>query len=152
VYETFATSDRKQIFIGVTSNAHWESFCRALHRADLLDLPEFSDNNKRVVAKDTLIPIVAQIVSKHSFDELAMIFERESIPFSPVAKPGDLFEDEQLNARGWLERTELVTGEMTKLPGIPLEFADHKLGLRHQPPQLGEHTDEILKELGLPPN
>ncbi|HTX03767.1 MAG TPA: CoA transferase [Candidatus Acidoferrales bacterium] len=149
IYETFPTADGTPIFIGATSNAHWESFCRALGREDLLGVPEFSDNNKRVAAKDKLIPIVAEIVRKHSFAELAEIFERESIPFSPVAKPGDLFEDEQLNAHGWLERTELVTGAMTKLPGIPLEFADHKLGLRHQPPQLGQHTDEILRELGL---
>ncbi len=149
IYETFPTADGTPIFIGATSNAHWESFCRALGREDLLDVPEFSDNNKRVVAKDKLIPIVAAIVRRHSYDELAEIFERESIPFSPVAKPGDLFEDPHLNSHGWLERTELATGTMTKLPGIPLEFADHKLGLRHQPPQLGQHTDEILKELGL---
>jgi crotonobetainyl-CoA:carnitine CoA-transferase CaiB-like acyl-CoA transferase len=148
VYETFPTADGTPIFIGVTSNAHWERFCRSLGREELIDVPEFSDNNKRVAAKDTLLPIVAEIVRKHSFEELARIFERESIPFSPVAKPGDLFEDPHLNAHGWLERTELVTGKMTKLPGIPLEFADHKLGLRHQPPQLGQHTDEILSELG----
>ena len=148
VYETFPTADGTPMFIGVTSNAHWESFCRALGRPELLDDPEFADNNKRVAAKDRLLPIVASMVRKHSFAELAQIFEREKIPYSPVAKPGDLFEDPHLNAHGWLEDTQLADGRWTKLPGIPLEFDGEKFGLRMQPPKLGEHTDEILAELG----
>lgn len=149
VYETFPTADGTPIFVGITSNAHWDSFCRALGREDLLADPEFRDNNARVAAKDRLLPIVAEIVRAHTFEELSEIFERERIPFSPVAKPGDLFEDPHLGAHGWLERTELPDGRWTKLPGIPVELDAHKLGIRRQPPQVGEHTEEILKELGL---
>ena len=148
VYETFPTADGTPMFIGVTSNAHWESFCRALGREDLLSDPDFHDNNARVAAKDKLLPIVAEIVRAHDFAELARIFERERIPFSPVARPGDLFDDPHLNAHGWLERTQLQDGRWTKLPAIPIELSEHELGIRLQPPQLGEHNDEILTELG----
>jgi crotonobetainyl-CoA:carnitine CoA-transferase CaiB-like acyl-CoA transferase len=149
VYETFPTEDGTPIFIGITSNAHWESFCKALHRENLLADLDFRDNNARVAAKDRLLPLVAEIVRAHSYDELAEIFERERIPFSPVARPGDLFDDPHLNAHGWLEETELPDRRRTKLPGIPIELDAHEFGIRLQPPQLGEHNAEILAELGL---
>jgi crotonobetainyl-CoA:carnitine CoA-transferase CaiB-like acyl-CoA transferase len=148
VYEPFPTLDGTPMFVGITSNNHWESFCTALGRPDLLAHPELRDNNARVAAREWLIPLVAEIVRERSFAELAEIFERERIPFSPVAKPGDLFEDPHLNAHGWLEDTELPNGKHAKLPGIPLEMDEHVLGLRLQPPSLGEHNGEILRELG----
>lgn len=148
VYETFATQDGTPMFLGITSDQQWERFCRAMGREDLLADPDFRDNNARCVAKDKLSPIVAEIMKARRFEELAEIFERENIPFSPVAKPGDLFDDPHLNSHGWLEETRLSNGRTTKLPGIPLEMDDHVLGKRLHPPKLGEHTEEILKELG----
>lgn len=148
VYETFATQDGTPMFLGITSDQQWERFCRAMGREDLLADPDFRDNNARCVAKDKLSPIVAEIMKARRFEELAEIFERENIPFSPVAKPGDLFDDPHLNSHGWLEETLLSNGRTTKLPGIPLEMDDHVLGKRLHPPKLGEHTEEILKELG----
>ena len=148
VYEAFATADGTPMFLGITSDQQWERFCKALGREDLLSDPDFRDNNARCQAKDRLTPIVAEIMASHSYDELARVFEKEVIPFSPVAKPGDLFEDPHLNSHGWLEPTRLPDGRMTKLPGIPLEMDDHKLGNGLHPPKPGEHTKEILKELG----
>lgn len=148
VYETFPTADGTPIFLGITSDQQWERFCRALGRSDLLDDPDFRDNNARCLAKARLTPIVAQIMQSHGFEALCEIFERETIPFSPVAKPGDLFDDPHLNSHGWLEETRLPDGRTTKLPGIPIEIDEHVLGKRLQPPKPGEHTEAILKELG----
>jgi len=149
VYESFATADGTPMFLGITSDQQWERFCRATGRDDLLSDPDFRDNNARCAAKERLTPIVADIMRAHSFEELSAIFERENIPFSPVAKPGDLFDDPHLNSHGWLEQTRLPDGRMTKLPGIPLELDDHVLGKQLAPPKPGEHTREILAELGL---
>ena len=69
--------------------------------------------------------------------------------FAPVARTRDLFDDPQLNANGRLVPTRMPDGKMTKLPRLPVEIGEHDLGLRRQPPTVGEHTREVLSELGL---
>jgi crotonobetainyl-CoA:carnitine CoA-transferase CaiB-like acyl-CoA transferase len=150
VYEPFATADGEQIFVGITSNRQWRRFCEEFGRQDLLDDPAYATNEDRVRQRPTLLPAVAAIVAKHRRDELAELFDRIDIPFAPVARPGDLFDDPQLNAGGRMLDVALADGKTTKLPPLPVEFGGHTPGLHRQPPAVGEHTAEILAELGLP--
>jgi crotonobetainyl-CoA:carnitine CoA-transferase CaiB-like acyl-CoA transferase len=149
VYEPFTTSDREQIFVGLTSNRQWQRFCEHFSRADLLQHPAYKTNEDRVRARPTLLPMIADIIAQHSLRELTELFDRIDIPFSPVAKPGDLFDDPQLNAGGRMIEVALGGGATAKIPRLPLEIGDHDLGLRRQTPAIGEHTGEILSELGL---
>jgi len=149
IYEPFATKDGEQIFVGLTSNGQWRRFCEHFGRQDLLQNPAFASNEDRVRERPTLLPIVASIVAKHSRNELAELFDRIDIPFSPVAKPGDLFEDPQLNANGRMIDVDFGRGVRAKLPRLPIEIGVHDLGLRRQAPAIGEHSAEILAELGL---
>ena len=113
--------------------------------------PAYKTNEDRVRARPVLRPLVADIVAQHKLAELAEVFDRIDIPFAPVAKPGDLFDDPQLNAGGRMLEIEFPNGETAKLPRLPIEMGDHDFGLRRQAPALGEHTQEILAELGLTP-
>jgi crotonobetainyl-CoA:carnitine CoA-transferase CaiB-like acyl-CoA transferase len=149
VYEPFATSDGEQIFVGITSDRHWRRFCEHFDRADLLANPTYKTNEDRVRERPVLLPIVAQIVAQHKRAELTEIFDRIAIPFSPVAKPGDLFDDPQLNAFGRMLEVDLPNGKRAKIPRMPMEIGEHDLSLRRQPPKIGEHSAEILTELGL---
>ena len=101
--------------------------------------------------RPVLLPIVAAIVAQHKLAELAELFDRIDIPFAPVAKPGDLFDDPQLNAGGRMLDVDFAGGVRAKIPRLPIEIGDHDLALRRQPPAIGEHTAEILAELGLAP-
>ena len=75
--------------------------------------------------------------------------EQAGIPFAPITRPEDLFRDPQLNkAEGGLLETELPNGVRTRLPRLPIEMNDADLKLRAHPPQIGEHTEEILSETG----
>jgi crotonobetainyl-CoA:carnitine CoA-transferase CaiB-like acyl-CoA transferase len=149
IYDPLATADNEQIFVGITSNAQWQRFCEHFKRQDLLHHPSYKTNEDRVRERPVLLPIVAAIVAQHTRRDLAELFDRLDIPFAPVAKPGDLFEDPQLNAGGRMLDIDFSSGVHAKMPRLPIEMGDHDLGLIHQPPAIGEHTAEIIAELGL---
>jgi len=147
VYEVFPTSDGSGVFIGVTSDKHWQRFCVSFGLKDLLADQTLASNSGRVAAKERIKKRVASVVATKIADEVCAICEGAEIPFSPVAKPGDLFDDPQLNADPGLMKTRLADGRQTKLPRLPLEIGHHKLVVRRQPPGLGEHNAEIIAEL-----
>jgi crotonobetainyl-CoA:carnitine CoA-transferase CaiB-like acyl-CoA transferase len=151
IYEPFATADGAQVFVGLTSDGHWRRFCEQFGREDLLRDPAYKTNEDRVRARPVLRPLVSDIIARHKLAALAETFDRIDIPFAPVAKPGDLFEDPQLNAGGRMLEIEFPNGVTAKLPRLPIEMGEHDFGLRRQAPALGEHTGEILAELGLAP-
>ncbi|MFZ0609265.1 MAG: CaiB/BaiF CoA-transferase family protein, partial [Xanthobacteraceae bacterium] len=149
IYEPFATADGHEIFVGLTSDGHWRRFCEHFGRKDLLADAAYKTNEDRVRARPVLLPLVAAILAGHKLSELAAVFDRIDVPFAPVAKPGDLFEDPQLNAGNRMLEIAFGNGRRAKLPRLPIEMADHDFGLRRQAPGIGEHTSEILAELGL---
>jgi crotonobetainyl-CoA:carnitine CoA-transferase CaiB-like acyl-CoA transferase len=151
IYEPFATADGEQIFVGITSDSQWHRFCQHFRRDDLLRNPAYKTNEDRVRERPALLPIVADIVMQHTRAALAETFDRLDIPFAPVAKPGDLFDDPQLNAGGRMLDIDFGRGVSAKLPRLPVEIGAHDLGLSRQPPAVGEHTGAILAELGLKP-
>jgi crotonobetainyl-CoA:carnitine CoA-transferase CaiB-like acyl-CoA transferase len=148
IYEVMNTADGEQVFIGITSDNHWHRFCEKFGRSDLLEDPELRTNEKRVAAQERLKPIIREMIGQHTKAEILEICEQINIPFAPVAQTKDLFEDPQLNAHGRMLETRLPDGRYAKLPRLPIEIGDHDLGLRRQPPEVGEHTREILQELG----
>jgi crotonobetainyl-CoA:carnitine CoA-transferase CaiB-like acyl-CoA transferase len=149
IYELFQTADDQQIFIGITSDNHWRRFCQHFGREDLRDDPRYATNKDRLHERDTIRPVVTGIVRRHTVAELTAIFDAIDIPFSPVAKPGDLFDDPQLNAQGRMLDIDFPNGVSAKIPRLPVEIGDHDFGLRRQAPSVGEHTAEVFRELGV---
>jgi len=147
VYEVFPTADGAGVFIGVTSDKHWQRFCAAFGLEDLLRDETLRDNTGRVTAKERIKTRLTSVLATKSAHEACAICERAEIPFSPVAKPSDLFDDPQLNAGPGMMETRLPDGRYAKLPRLPLEIGAHEFVLRRQPPSLGEHNDEIIAEL-----
>jgi crotonobetainyl-CoA:carnitine CoA-transferase CaiB-like acyl-CoA transferase len=149
IYDLFATADDEQIFVGLTSDNHWKRFCDHFGRGDLLGDPRYATNQDRVRERPTLKPLVADILRGQTLAALTELFDRIDIPFSPVAKPGDLFEDPQLNAHGRMLDIDFPDDVQAKMPRLPIEIGDHDFSLIRQAPAVGEHTVEILMKLGL---
>jgi crotonobetainyl-CoA:carnitine CoA-transferase CaiB-like acyl-CoA transferase len=149
VYQLFTAADGEQIFIGITSNGHWERFCREFGLDDLLADPRLDDNAKRVAARDWLPARIAEEMRRHASSALAERLERCRVPFAPLRRPDQLLDDAHLNAGGQLLDTPLADGRVGRLPKLPVRSTAFDMGLRRKAPALGEHTREVLKERGL---
>lgn len=148
IYETFETRDGQKLFIGITSDNHWRSFCRVFERADLAADLRFSTNADRVANRATLREYVADVARAHDSDGLSRRMDEANIPFAPVRRPSDLFDDPQMNAFDRMLPICMPGGKTAKLPALPVCFDGETPGLRLQPPAVGEHTDAILRALG----
>jgi crotonobetainyl-CoA:carnitine CoA-transferase CaiB-like acyl-CoA transferase len=94
-----------------------------------------------------LISRLGETMRRYTKAELAAHLEAIGLPFAPIAKPWDLLDDPHLKASGGLVETK-VRGKTIRVPALPLEFDGKRLAKRADPPQIGEHGAELLKELG----
>ena len=148
VYDPFQTADGKTVFVGITSDNHWRAFCTGFGVEELLDDPALKSNPQRAQQRAKIMPIVTAKFAAESFESLVAKLEKLKLPFGPLAKPGDLFDDKQLNHDGRMLDVLLPTGKRAKLPGLPLEMGGRKTRVRQQPPTMGEHTRAVLADAG----
>ncbi len=151
VYDVFDVKDDEKVFVGVVSDGQWKSFCAAFDLTDWANDPDLSENNNRVARRDEIIPVLRDLFASYTKEELMDRLERTGLPFAPIARPEDLFEDPHLNARGGLLDLELPDGGRVKLPALPITMDDVRCGLTLNPPKIGEHSVEILASLGYAP-
>jgi crotonobetainyl-CoA:carnitine CoA-transferase CaiB-like acyl-CoA transferase len=149
VYDLFETSDKDKVFVGLTSDAHWQRFCKSFGYADLLADSRLATNNSRVDERGWFMPELNRRLAKLTKVEIMKNAEDACIPFAPIARPEDLFDDPHLNASGGLLETTLPDGRKTKLPRIPVRLGNYDFGLRNDPPAPGEGGEELLLALGL---
>ncbi|MEP0314480.1 MAG: CaiB/BaiF CoA-transferase family protein [Hyphomonas sp.] len=150
VYDVFDVCDGEKVFVGVVSDTQWQKFCEAFDLSDWLADESLSKNNERVARREELIPRLKALFS--TFDKMQLMekLERVGLPFAPISKPEDLFEDEHLNANGGLLDIVLPEGGETKLPSLPVQMDGLRPGLELNPPRVGEHTRRVLLDLGVP--
>ena len=148
LYDNFQTRDGELVFVGVVTDTQWKVFCEALGLADLLADPALKTNPQRVDARPRILPIVAGIFGGMTKQELMDKCESLGLPFAPIAKPEDLFEDPHLNASGGLTPVTLDNGVKTKVPILPIEMDGARFGTRIDLPKVGEHTRQLLASLG----
>ena len=151
VYDTFRTSDGEQVFVGVVTDTQWKVFCEAFGLADLLSDPSLKTNPQRVEARPRVIPIVTRIFAQLTKPQAMAKCEELGLPFAPIAKPEDLFDDPHLKASNGMTGITLMNGVKTQVPVLPIEIDGNRLGTRLDLPHIGQHTRELLAQLGYAP-
>jgi crotonobetainyl-CoA:carnitine CoA-transferase CaiB-like acyl-CoA transferase len=149
VYRAFSTCDNELVFIGVTSDKQWVRFCESFDMRDLLADERLATNNGRIDQREWLIPSLTDRIAKYSKADVLKRCEIADLPFSPIAKPEDLFTDEQLIQGHSLLDTVLPNGDVTQLPRLPLLLDSKGSQLQIHPPKIGEHSREVLAGVGL---
>ncbi len=155
VYDVFTVKDGEQIFLSAVSDAQWDVFCKVLGFDDLKADPRYGSNNERVALRAELLPVLRERLAKRSAAELSGIFEKNALPFAPIRKPEELYDDEHLIATGGLADVTLTdgakAGQTAQTTLFPFTMAGQRLGVRLQPPRMGEHTREVLAQVGYAP-
>jgi crotonobetainyl-CoA:carnitine CoA-transferase CaiB-like acyl-CoA transferase len=100
IYDVFTVKDGGQIFLAVVSDAQWAIFCTAFGLDALAGDARLRSNNDRVRERDWLIPRLRAHLADLPADEVARRFEAHGLPFAPITRPHDLFDDPHLLATG----------------------------------------------------
>ena len=148
VYDVFTVKDGGQVFLAVVSDSQWAIFCRVFGFDTLQADPRLATNNDRVRARDWLMPLLRSRLAPFSAAELSAAFEDNGLPFAPITRPEELFDDPHLLATGGLAPMQLPYGRATQVPLMPITLQGERPGVRTNPPLLGEHTDALLAEVG----
>ena len=152
IYDVFTVAGGEQIFLAAVSDAQWLTFCDALGFADLKADPSFATNNQRVAARPALLPELRRRLAERTVDDIANCFEKAGLPFAPIRKPEDLYDDPHLKATGGLADVRLPdgpkAGSTVKTTLFPITMDGKRLPVRMDPPRMGEHTHEVLAAIG----
>jgi crotonobetainyl-CoA:carnitine CoA-transferase CaiB-like acyl-CoA transferase len=155
IYDVFTVKDGEQIFLAAVSDGQWLTFCDVLGLADLKADPALQLNNDRVRARPTLLPALAKRLQHFSADDLARRMEAAGLPFAPIRKPEELLDDPHLLATGGLADIRLTDGERAgqtvKTTLFPFTLDGERPGVRLNPPRRGEHTRQVLADVGYAP-
>jgi crotonobetainyl-CoA:carnitine CoA-transferase CaiB-like acyl-CoA transferase len=148
IYDVFDTKDHDQVFIGVVTDTQWSVFCDIYDLRDLYADKSLATNSQRVAARERLLPILRDLFSRFTRAETVATFEKAGLPFAPIVRPEELYDDPQLATRGAMLEVTLDNGRTTQIPALPLEMDGQRLGLHRDLPRIGEHGTEIAAELG----
>jgi crotonobetainyl-CoA:carnitine CoA-transferase CaiB-like acyl-CoA transferase len=149
IYDVFETADGEQVFVGVVSDSLWEKFCAAFELGELGADPRYKTNSQRVQARDTLLPQVRELFKGYTKAALVAKLECTGLPFAPIGKPEDMFDDPHLLASGGLGDVTLADGTHTQLPLLPVELDGQRPTQGGTLPAVGAHTREVLRSLGV---
>jgi crotonobetainyl-CoA:carnitine CoA-transferase CaiB-like acyl-CoA transferase len=155
VYDVFTVRNGEQIFLAAVSDTQWRLMCREFAFPDLASDPRLASNNDRVRARDWMLPLLRERFEGFSASELAGRFQRVGLPYAPITRPQDLFDDPHLRATGGLAPLHVPADASgagrafdTHAALLPLTLGGRRLPLRQAPPALGEQTAALLRGLG----
>ena len=155
VYDVFTVKDGEQIFLSAVSDTQWALLCKEFAFDDLKADARLGSNNERVQNRSWLIPILRERFAVLSAKELSERFEKVGLPYAPITRPHELFDDPHLLATGGLAPVTIAADNTssgkdieTRAALLPLALNGDRLRIRNAPPRIGADTIELLQSLG----
>lgn len=147
IYDLFDTADGGKICIGIINDRHWVSFCKGFGLDALAQDTALATNDGRLAQRDRLLAEIGRHLGCMQITEAVAAASASAIPFAPVQRPDELFEDPHLVASGGLLQTRHGEDKTIPLPRLPLRMDGHDFGLRAQAPRVGEGTRPLLRRM-----
>jgi formyl-CoA transferase/CoA:oxalate CoA-transferase len=146
-YQSFQASDGYFI-LGVANPNLWERFCNAIGHPELKDDPKYATNPDRVAHRSELVDLLNSVFAHNTSGHWVKVIDEAGVPVGPINKTSDVVADEQVNARNMFLEIEHPRVPDLRVPNSPLKLTGTPAKLRRPPPLLGQHNEEVLKELG----
>lgn len=147
-YQVFAASDG-HLIVATGNDSQYRAYCQAMGRPDLAVHPDYATNSQRLVNRVVLIKELEAIMLTRTRDDWIAALQKVGVPCGPINTIEQVFENPQVKAREiWKTMPHPLAGT-APTTASPIRYSETPIQYRMAPPLLGQHTDEILKELGL---
>ncbi len=148
IYDVFKTADGQQLFLGVVTDSLWQTFCELFALDELWAEEGLRTNNARVQARERILPLVRARLAAFTRDELIAKLDGSGLPFAPIGRPEELFDDPHLARSGGLADVTLPDGAATRLPVIPVSMDGRRPAAPGTLAAPGADTRAVLSALG----
>ena len=148
LFSPYRCRDGKFLILVVLNDAQFASMCHALELEHLIDDPNFGGYEKRARRSQELYDLIGGILSTRDRDDWLAVLERHDVPTGPVLERDEVFEHPQITANDMFIRREHPEAGQVEMLDIPIRLSDTPGSIRRPAPTLGEHTEEVLLELG----
>ncbi|KAK7865097.1 hypothetical protein R5R35_014632 [Gryllus longicercus] len=146
-YQAFETSDHCYITVGGGSDQQFKALCEKLHLPDLPLDPLFATNKMRVLNRNILIEKLGKRFKEQTLSEWLRTLEGSTFPYGPVNSMEQVFNDPHVKEIQLVKEVTISGGKTVKVVGPPVEYSEAENCVRLPPPALGEHTDDVLKNI-----
>jgi crotonobetainyl-CoA:carnitine CoA-transferase CaiB-like acyl-CoA transferase len=146
-YQAFKAKD-VYINIAAGNDQLWEKFCKAVGLEKVMNDPKFATNAKRVENREEIVKIISDLIVTRNGEEWLQIITDAGVPCGPIYTVDKIFADPQVLHRQMLKELDHLKAGKVKVTGIPVKLSDTPGEVETAPPVLGQHTQEILNELG----
>ena len=150
-YQAFETSDGA-VMIAIGNDSLWRKFVVAIERPALGDDPKYTTNETRAAHRDELIGVLSDVFEAQTTDEWLEQLGQGGVPVSPIQSVADVVEDPHAAARDMFVKLQHPTAGEITVTGIPVKFSETPGEVVTPPPTLGQHSEEVLLELGYSQN
>ena len=146
---TYQTKDKKWLcFMMLQTDRFWPPVCKAIEREDLIEDSRFNSHQKRVGSSQLIISILDGILATKTMAEWEERFNQHGLVWEPETTVAEVLADPQVSENDYVAEVEHPSGTLMKLLRPPFQLSKTPLQPKSSAPELGQHTEEVLLELG----